>query len=133
MNTTAHNFLRDGSPGKKALDPSLTAGSRGTVDDVRVRTGYPVWNLIGTWIAAHYDDDAVLAGYTDMPREEWEAAKRYYLDHKIIFDAKLIVNSQPAADDDVPRMQTVDEYFAWLERTSASNTSDGANGSLAHG
>lgn len=99
---------------KKPLDPHLFANDDAGVDDVLVQTGYPVWNLIGAWIAAGYDDDAVLAGYSDMPREEWEAAKRYYQDHKIIFDARIISNTQPYADDDTPPLHTAEDYFAWL-------------------
>ncbi len=100
--------------GKKPLDPHLFSGPMGTADDVRVQTGYPVWNLIEAWRAADDDDDAVFAAYGDLPRDEWEAAKRYYRDHKPFIDARIIANSQPAADDDIPPMQTADEYFAWL-------------------
>jgi uncharacterized protein (DUF433 family) len=100
--------------GKKPLDPHLFSGPQGTADDVRVQTGYPVWNLIALWRATGENDDEVLTGYGDMPREEWEAAKRYYLDHKPFIDARIIANSQPAADDDVPPLQTADDYFAWL-------------------
>jgi hypothetical protein len=103
------------APGKKPLDPHLFSGPEGSADDVRVQSGYPIWNLIGAWMASHQSDDEVITGY-NIPREEWEAAKQYYLDHKLFIDARIIANSQPAADDDVPPMRTADEYFAWLEQ-----------------
>lgn len=103
---------------KRPLDPYLFSGPKGTADDVRVQTGYPVWTLIAQWQAANYDDNVVLEGYADMPREEWDAAKRYYQTHKPFIDARIIANSQPEADDDVPPLQTADEYFAWLARQS---------------
>jgi uncharacterized protein (DUF433 family) len=110
MTNAAHTL----ASGKKPLDPHLFSGPMGTADDVRVQSGYPVWNLIELWMVANYNDDEVFAGYSDMPREEWEAAKHYYLAHKPVLDARIIANSQPAADDDVPAMQTADEYFRWL-------------------
>ena len=102
------------SPKKKPLDPHLFSGPNGTADDVRVQSGYPVWNLIEAWMTAGYDDSTVAESYSDMPVAEWQAAKQYYLDHKPFIDARIIANIQPAADDDVPAMQTADEYFAWL-------------------
>lgn len=102
------------APGKRPLDPHLFSGPEGTADDVRVQTGYPVWNLIALWMAANFNDATVLEGYTDLPAEEWDAAKRYYREHKPFIDARIIANSQPAADDDVPVVQTPDEYFAYL-------------------
>lgn len=59
-----------------------------------------------------------MTGY-GISQEEWDAAMAYYLDHKPIIDARIISNSQPAADDDVPPLRTVEEYFAWLLHTSA--------------
>lgn len=115
----------DAAPGKKPLDEHLFVGSRGTVDDVRVQTGYPIRYLIGAWMASNYDDDEVIAGYADMPREEWEAAKRYYFDHKIVFDARIITDSQPGAEEDVPPMTSVEEYFAWLEQNNKPSSSSG--------
>ena len=54
-----------------------------------------------------------------MPPEEWEAAKRYYLDHKTIIDARIIANSQPGVSRRrSPPMQTVEEYYSWLMRDS---------------
>ena len=103
---------------KKPLDPHLFSGAKGTADDVHVQTGYPVWVLIAQWQAANFDETIVLEGYADMPREEWDAAQRYYQAHKPFIDARIIANSQPAADDDVPPLQTADEYFAWLARQS---------------
>lgn len=114
MSETTITFASERPQKKKPLDPHLFANEQDSVDAVLVQTGYPIWNLIGAWIAAAYDDNAVLAGYSDMPREEWEAAKQYYLDHKIIFDARIIGNTQPYADDDTPPLRTVEDYFAWL-------------------
>jgi uncharacterized protein (DUF433 family) len=127
MTDTTNNNTTYTAPGKKPLDPHLFVGSKGTVDDVRVQTGYPVWNLVGAWMVGNYDDNAVFDSYSDMPREEWEAAKRYYLDHKLFFDARIITNTQPAADDDTPLFHTPEEYFAWLARESERENSNGAN------
>ena len=106
--------------GKRALDPHLFSGAKGTVDDVRVQSGYPVWNLVDAWIASRYDDEAIVRDYPLDPAE-WAAAKQYYLDHKPIFDARIITNTQPDADDDVPPLRTVEEYFAWLAGIAASH------------
>lgn len=116
---TTSDTLRVGgqAPGKKPLDPHLLISDRGTVDDVRVKSGYPIWNLIGDWMAQQYNDDAVIADYR-ISREEWDAAKAYYLSHKVIFDARIITNSQPDADDDIPPLRTVEEYFAWLSQNT---------------
>jgi len=116
--TNAANTL---APGKKPLDPHLFSGPMGTADDVRVQTGYPVWNLIELWMVANYNDADVIAGYSDMPQEEWEAAKRYYQEHKPFIDARIIANSQPAADDDVPALQTADDYFTWLAQRGSEH------------
>jgi len=110
---------------KKPLDPHLFSGAKGTADDVRVQIGYPIWTLIAQWQAANYSDDLLLAGYPDMPIEEWEAAKRYYRTHKPFIDARMIANSQPSADDDVPPMQTADEYFAYLASQSENGALEG--------
>jgi uncharacterized protein (DUF433 family) len=125
IQSAANDAARNSAPGKKPLNPHLFAGAKGTVDDVRVQTGYPVWNLIETWMVGNFDDNEVLAGYSDMPREEWEAAKQYYLDHKAFIDARILTNSQPAADDDVPPMRTADEYFAWLDEKSKADAGNG--------
>ncbi|HKS69575.1 MAG TPA: hypothetical protein VJQ45_04110 [Ktedonobacterales bacterium] len=111
------------TPGKKPLNQHLLSGARGTVDDVRVQSGYPIWNLIAAWMSAGYRDDEVLSGY-GISREEWDAAKSYYFDHKPIIDARIIANSQPAADDDVPPMRTVEEYFTWLLHNSSETGRD---------
>jgi uncharacterized protein (DUF433 family) len=117
------------TPQKRPLDPHLFSGPSGTADDVRVQSGYPVWNLIELWLIAGHDDYAVAEGYSDMPAEEWKAAKQYYLDHKPFIDARIIANSQPAADDDVPALQTADEYFAWLGQQSTTPSAvDGMDG-----
>ncbi len=125
MSDTLDTASNEVAPGKKPLDSHLFSGPMGTVDDVRVQTGYPVWNLIGAWMATNYNDDEVLAGYSDMPRAEWEAAKQYYLDHKVMIDARIISNTQPAADDDVPPLSTTEEYFAWLANNSKAEAGDG--------
>ena len=101
------------TPGKKPLGPHLFSGAKGTVDDVRVQSGYPLWNLMDAWIATGHDDDAIIREY-HLDLAEWEAAKAYYLDHKPIIDARIIMNTQPDAEDDVPPLHTVEEYFAWL-------------------
>jgi uncharacterized protein (DUF433 family) len=124
---TTNNNATHTAPGKKPLDPHLFSGAKGTVDDVRVQTGYPIWNLVDAWMGANYDDNVVLEAYSDMPREEWEAAKRYYLDHKPIIDARIIANTQPFADDDTPPFRTTDDYFAWLMRDSGKENGNGAD------
>ena len=108
MNDSTHPLLE-----KKPLDPHLFNGAKGTVDDVRVQSGYPLWNLIGAWIGTGYDDAALIHDH-ELDPAEWLAAKQYYLDHKPIIDARIITNSQPDADDDIPPMHTVEEYFSWL-------------------
>ncbi len=125
--TDTTNDTTQSAPGKKPLDPHLFVGSKGTVDDVRVQTGYPIWNLIDQWMGAGYDDKGVFEAYSDMPPEEWEAAKRYYLDHKPIIDARIIANTQPFADDDTPPFHTAEDYFAWLMRNSAKVNANGAD------
>lgn len=112
---------------KKPLDPHLVSGPEGTVDDVRVQTGYPLWNLIELWMVGHYNDATVFAGYEDLPPEEWEAAKRYYREHKPFIDARILANSQPAADDDIPAIQSVDEYFAYLAQHDQPDQDTPAN------
>jgi len=116
--TTSDTVRVEGqAQGKKPLDPHLLISDRGTVDDVRVQSGYPIWNLIGDWMAQQYHDEAVIADY-NISHEEWEAAKTYYLTHKVIFDARIITNSQPDADDDTPPLRTVEEYFNWLSQNA---------------
>jgi uncharacterized protein (DUF433 family) len=124
MSNTAHHLAAS----KKPLDPHLFSGSKGTVDDVRVQSGFPVWNLVDAWIANGYDDEAIIRAYQLDPAE-WAAAKQYYLDHKPIIDARIITNTQPDAEDDVPALRTVEDYFAWLTRNAgASAISPIANG-----
>jgi len=50
----------------------------GTVDDVRVQSGYPLWNLVDAWMGAGYEDDVLTHAYHLDPAE-WAAAKQYYL------------------------------------------------------
>jgi uncharacterized protein (DUF433 family) len=127
MTDSTNNNPTHTAPSKKPLDPHPFVGSKGTVDDVRVQTGYPIWNLIDQWMGAGYDDNVVFEAYNDMPPEEWEAAKRYYLDHKPIIDARIIANTQPYADDDTPPFHTTEDYFAWLARNSAKENANGAD------
>jgi hypothetical protein len=87
------------------------------VDDVRVQSGYPLWNVVDVWMGAGYDDEALIRAYPLDPAE-WAAAKQYHLEHKPILDARIIANTQPAADDALPPMRTVEDYFSWLARTS---------------
>lgn len=126
MTNTTDATHRTATPGKKSLNEHLIAGERGTVDDVRVQSGYPIWNLIGTWMSTGYRDEEVVTSY-GISAEEWDAAKSYYLDHKPIIDARIISNSQPAADDDVPPLRTVEEYFAWLLKSTDVNGHDGVS------
>lgn len=112
---------------KKALDPHLLVSESGTADDVRVRSGYPVWNLVDLWMATSFDDNEVISGY-GISREEWEAAKQYYLDHKPIIDARIIANTQPDADDDVPPLRSVEECFAWLAANARLRSSSNGAG-----
>jgi hypothetical protein len=124
MSNTTQTTAHHATPGKKHLDPHLYSGSKGTVDDVHVQSGYPLWNLVDAWIATGHDDDAILRDYHLDPAE-WTAAKQYYFDHKTIIDARIITNTQPDADDDVPPLRTVEEYFAWL----TAQASDPGHGS----
>jgi uncharacterized protein (DUF433 family) len=112
----------------KPLDPHLfIPDEREGVSHVHVQTGYPVWNLIAAWMASNYDDEQVLADYSDMPRAEWEAAKRYYLAHKLFIDARIVLNSEPYAEDDVPPMASADEYYAYLIRQEAEEAARDTN------
>lgn len=118
-------------PRKKTLDARLMSGPAGTVDDVRVQSGYPIWNLIAAWMSSNFNDGAVTAGYA-LPPDEWGAAKSYYRDHKPIIDARIIAASQPADDDDVPALRSVEDYFAWLATQSDDSGSASAN-TASHG
>lgn len=124
MHKTSITYADERPPKKKPLDPHLFAGEHEGVDAVRVRTGYPIWNLVAQWIGANYQDDAVLAAYSDMPREEWEAAKQYYLDHRVIFDARIIHNSQPYADEETPPHRTLEDYFAWYAQVGKDDAQE---------
>lgn len=52
MKNTTGSAQSSATSGKKSLDQHLLTGARGTVDDVRVQSGYPVWNLIAAWMSA---------------------------------------------------------------------------------
>jgi hypothetical protein len=100
-----------------ATSPYLLSGAERTPSDMRVTSGYPIWNLAAAWIAANYADEAVIEGYHLDPRE-WAAAKAYYLDHKPIIDARIILNQQPDDDEDMPPMRTAEDFFAWVASRS---------------
>jgi hypothetical protein len=94
----------------------LLPGARGTISDMHVQSGYPIWNLAASWIAANYDDAAVIAEYQLDPAE-WAAAKDYYLQYKAVFDARIIINQQPTDDAaNVPPLRSPEEFFAWAAR-----------------
>jgi hypothetical protein len=95
--------------------PYLEPGPSGTASDMRVASGYPIWNLIDAWIATGYVDAEVIAAY-DLDPHEWAAAKQYYLDHKAVFDAQLIRNLEPNAGELPSGITTADEFFAWIGR-----------------
>jgi hypothetical protein len=90
---------------------------------LHVRSGYPIWNLVGDWIAQHCGDEAVIQDYHLDP-DEWAAAKQYYLDHKAVIDARLIVNQEPLDHEIEPGISTPDEFFAWAERVEEARTSE---------
>jgi hypothetical protein len=69
---------------KKALDPHLLVSDRGTMDDVRVQSCYPVWNLVGDWMTRGYDDQAIIADY-GISREEWAADTSSFLNRIELF------------------------------------------------
>jgi hypothetical protein len=127
MTDTTNNNTTPTTPGKKSLDPRLIVGSKGTVDEVRMPTGYPVWNLVDVWMGSNYDDNAVYDSHSDMSHEEWEAAKRSYLDHEPRSDARIIADIQPYADDDTPPFRTTEDYFAWLMRNSVRENANCAD------
>ena len=94
-------------------DPYLEPGPEETASDMRVVSGYPIWNLIGAWMTADHSDAEVIDAYGLDPRE-WDAAKRYYLDHQAVFDARLIRQFEPKADDLPLGLSTAEAYFAWV-------------------
>jgi hypothetical protein len=127
MTETTNDNTTHTTPDKKSLDPRLFVGSKTTAHDARVQTGYSIWNLVESWMGSNYDDNAVCDSYSDMPHEEWEAAKRYYLEHKPIIDARIIASTPPYADDDTPPPHTTEDYFAWLMRNSVKVNANGAD------
>jgi hypothetical protein len=96
-------------------NPYLESGPSGAASEMRVISGYPIWNLIDAWMAAGYADAEVLSAYGLDP-QEWAAAKQYYLDHKAVFDAQLIRNLEPNAGDLPAGISTAEEFFAWIGR-----------------
>jgi hypothetical protein len=97
------------------LDHYLEYGSDHRASEMHVRSGYPIWNLIGDWITQHYNDDAVMRDYQIEPAE-WAAAKTYYFAHKAVIDARLIANQEPADEEIEPGITTSEEFFAWSLR-----------------
>jgi len=94
----------------------LLPGAKGTISDMHVQSGYPIWNLAASWITANHDDKAVIAEY-QLDAAEWAAAKDYYLRYQAIFDARIIINQQPADNAaDVPPLRSPEEFFAWAAR-----------------
>ena len=93
----------------------LVPGKTRRASDMHVVSGYPVWNLIGSWYAHDQSDDAVIAEYQLDP-QEWAEAKAYYLAHKAVIDARLIVNQEPADAEIEPGLQTAEAFFAWAQR-----------------
>ena len=105
-----------------SINPHLLPGAKGTISDMHVQSGYPVWNLAASWIAANYDDEAVIAEYQLDPAE-WAAAKEYYLRYRAVFDARIIINQQPTVNaGDVPPLRSPDEFFAWAARVRERRT-----------
>ena len=99
------------TPSSRYLEP----GPKGTASDMRVVSGYPVWNLIDTWLASDRSDQAVLQAYGLSPAE-WSAAREYYLAHRAVFDAVLIRQLEPLADELPPGLTTADQFYAWLRQ-----------------
>ncbi|MGH2517405.1 MAG: hypothetical protein ACRDHP_17285 [Ktedonobacterales bacterium] len=99
----------------------LLHGADRRASDMHVQSGYPIWNLIADWIARHYSDAAVIADY-ELDPTEWAAAKQYYLDHRAVIDARIILNQEPFDDEIEPGITTSDDFFAWAERMDAART-----------
>jgi hypothetical protein len=99
------------------VNTHLISGPKHEPSDMRVKSGYPIWNLAAAWIAANHSDEKVVADY-NLSLEEWAAAKAYYLDHKPMIDARIILNQQPSDSEDVPAMRTPEDFFAWLASKS---------------
>ena len=97
----------------------LHHGADCRASDMHVRSGYPIWNLIADWIAQQHSDAAVIQDYQLDPAE-WAAAKQYYLDHRAVIDARIILNQEPYDKEIEPGIATPDDFFAWAERTSAT-------------
>lgn len=99
----------------------LLHGADRRASDMHVQSGYPIWNLIADWIAQHHSDAAVIQDYQLDPAE-WAAAKQYYLDHRAVIDARIIVNQEPYDEEIELGITTPDDFFAWAERTSATRS-----------
>ncbi len=103
--------------------PYLVHGADRRASDMHVRSGYPIWNLIGDWITRQYHDDDVIRDYSLDPAE-WTAAKAYYLQHKAVIDARLILNQEPFDEEIEPGITTAEEFFAWAERAATGKARD---------
>lgn len=101
----------------------LVYGADRRASEMHVRSGYPIWNLIGDWITRAYQDDLVIRDYSLDPAE-WAAAKAYYLAHKAVLDARLIVNQEPADEEIEPGITTSEQFFAWSIRGDAAKAND---------
>ena len=99
------------------LDPHLLPGPNNTASDMQVQSGYPIWNLIADWMTQQYGDDAVIADYALDP-QEWAAAKAFYLSHKAMIDARIILNQEPIGDL-TEGLNTPEEFFTWALKKSA--------------
>jgi hypothetical protein len=104
-------------------NPHLLHGADRRASEMHVQSGYPIWNLIGDWIAQQRNDEAVIQDYHLDPAE-WAAAKQYYLDHKAVIDARLILNQEPCDEEIQPGIRTPEEFFAWAEKDHAAKTSE---------
>jgi hypothetical protein len=104
-------------------NPYLLHGADQRASEMHVRSGYPIWNLIGDWITQRYSDGAVIADYQLDPAE-WAAAKAYYLDHKAVIDARLIVNQAPFDREIEVGISTADDFFTWAVRASAAKAGE---------
>lgn len=96
----------------------LTYGSDHRASDAHVRSGYPIWNLIAAWIAAQYNDAAVIAAY-ELDPNEWAAAKQYYLDHRAVIDARIILNQEPYDHEIESGVATPEDFYSWAARPHA--------------
>jgi hypothetical protein len=96
------------------LNTYLVPGPQDTASDMHVQSGYPIWNLVADWIAQNHADDAVVANYGIAPAE-WAAAKEFYLKHKAMIDARIILNQEPIGQL-VEGLNTPEDFFTWAAK-----------------